>query len=87
MNWISFCKHGRLKVRTTEEQKLLKQKEQQRKLAAYRYAIGQVAATRNAVPYDKDSFNLCAQVLIVNPDVYTLWNYRKEVVLQQISIR
>ncbi|KRT86265.1 hypothetical protein AMK59_1605, partial [Oryctes borbonicus] len=77
--------HGRLKVRTTEEQQLLKQKEQQRKLKAYRYALDQVALTRKDVPYNKNSLMLCAQVLTVNPDVYTLWNYRKEVVLQQIE--
>lgn len=76
-----------MKVRTTEEQKLLKQKEQQKKLAAYRYAMNQIASTRKNVPYDKTSFQLCAQVLTVNPDVYTLWNYRKEVVLQQIEMR
>ncbi|GJQ70123.1 hypothetical protein Trydic_g22593 [Trypoxylus dichotomus] len=77
--------HGRLKVRTTEEQKLLKQKEQQKKLKAYRYAMNQVFLTRKDVPYNKDSLILCAQILTVNPDVYTLWNYRKEVILQQIE--
>ncbi|KAK9675222.1 Protein prenyltransferase alpha subunit repeat [Popillia japonica] len=78
--------HGRLKVRSTEEQKLLKQKEQQKKLRAYKYAMNQVAATRKEIPFNKDSLMLCAQVLSVNPDVYTLWNYRKEVVLQQLEM-
>ncbi|KAI4465028.1 protein farnesyltransferase alpha subunit/rab geranylgeranyl transferase alpha subunit [Holotrichia oblita] len=81
-----YFKHGRLKVRSTEEQKLLKQKEQQEKLKAYRYAMNQVAATRKEYPFNKHSLMLCAQVLTVNPDVYTLWNYRKEVVLQQIEM-
>lgn len=76
-----------MKVRSTEEQKLLKQKEQQKKLRAYKYAMNQVAATRKEIPFNKDSLMLCAQVLSVNPDVYTLWNYRKEVVLQQLEMR
>ena len=66
---------------------MLKQKEQQKKLAAYKHVINQVALTRKAVPYNSDTFSLTAQILQLNPDVYTLWSYRKEVVLQQIEDR
>ncbi|XP_022919133.1 geranylgeranyl transferase type-2 subunit alpha [Onthophagus taurus] len=77
--------HGRLKVRTTEQQKLLKQKEQQKKLAAYKHVMNQVSLNRKSVPYHVETYSLCAQILQSNPDVYTLWNYRKEVVLQQLQ--
>ncbi|KAK4879472.1 hypothetical protein RN001_007618 [Aquatica leii] len=61
--------HGRLKVRTTEEQQLLKRKEQQKKLIAYRMGMKQILDSRKPV----------------NPDIYTLWNYRKEVALLEIN--
>lgn len=36
---MNISKHGRLKVRTTEEQKALKAQENAKKLAAYRAAM------------------------------------------------
>jgi len=77
--------HGRLKVRTTEEQRLLKQKEQQKKLMAYRLGMKQILHSRKPDSYDPESFAICAQLLAINPDIYTLWNYRKEVVLLELK--
>ncbi|XP_017775253.1 PREDICTED: geranylgeranyl transferase type-2 subunit alpha [Nicrophorus vespilloides] len=77
--------HGRLKVRTTEEQKLIKEKKQQEKLKAYRQGFQQILSTRHEVPYNQTSFAICSQLLIANPDISTLWNYRKEVILQEIE--
>jgi geranylgeranyl transferase type-2 subunit alpha len=79
--------HGRIKVRTSEEQKLQKHKEQQKKLAAYRMGMKQILSTRNKDTYDQSSLVLSAQLLVVNPDIYTLWNYRKEVTLMEIKER
>jgi geranylgeranyl transferase type-2 subunit alpha len=84
--YFSFNKmHGRIKVRTSEEQKLQKHKEQQKKLAAYRMGMKQILSTRNKDTYDQSSLVLSAQLLVVNPDIYTLWNYRKEVTLMEIK--
>lgn len=73
--------HGRVKVRTSEEQRLLKEKEQQKKLAAYKMGMKHIASTRNKTTYDPESFSICTQILNLNPHIYTLWNYRKEVIL------
>ncbi|KAF2904668.1 hypothetical protein ILUMI_01510 [Ignelater luminosus] len=77
--------HGRVKVRTSEEQQLLKQKEQQKKLIAYRLGMKQILQSRKPDSYDPECLGICAQLLIINPDIYTLWNYRKEVVLLEIK--
>ncbi|XP_023025898.2 rab geranylgeranyltransferase subunit alpha isoform X1 [Leptinotarsa decemlineata] len=77
--------HGRIKVRTSEEQKALKQKEQQKKLAAYQMGMSQILETREKNSYVPSSFSLCTQLLASNPDIYTLWNYRKEVILMEIE--
>ncbi|XP_066258644.1 geranylgeranyl transferase type-2 subunit alpha [Euwallacea similis] len=73
--------HGRLKVKSTEEQKAEKRKEQQRKLQAYRIGMKKILSTRNDDSYDPESLAISTQLLCVNPDIYTLWNYRKEVAL------
>ncbi|KAL1513317.1 hypothetical protein ABEB36_002739 [Hypothenemus hampei] len=75
--------HGRLKVKTTEEQKAEKHREQQKKLVAYRMGMKKIALSRSSDSYDPESFAISAQLLCVNPDIYTLWNYRKEVALLQ----
>ncbi|XP_050301888.1 geranylgeranyl transferase type-2 subunit alpha [Anthonomus grandis grandis] len=75
--------HGRLKVKTTEEQKAEKKKEQQKKLLAYRAGMKKILSTRKNSPYDPESFAISSQLLGLNPDIYTLWNYRKEVVLME----
>ncbi|CAH1108505.1 unnamed protein product [Psylliodes chrysocephalus] len=77
--------HGRLKVRTSEEQKALKQKEQQKKLLAYHMGMEKILSTRKKDSYDLESLQISASILSSNPDVYTLWNYRKEVILMKIE--
>ncbi|CAH1284744.1 unnamed protein product [Diabrotica balteata] len=77
--------HGRLKVRTSEEQKALKQKEQQKKLVAYHLGMNKILSTRNKDSYEPESLQISSQILIANPDVYTLWNYRKEIILMEIK--
>ncbi|XP_072396592.1 geranylgeranyl transferase type-2 subunit alpha [Diabrotica undecimpunctata] len=77
--------HGRLKVRTSEEQKVLKRKEQQKKLVAYHLGMNKILSTRNKDSYEPESLQISSQILIANPDVYTLWNYRKEIILMEIK--
>lgn len=84
---IYVFKHGRIKVRTTEEQQLQKQKEQQKKLLIYREGMKQILSTRKPDTYDADALKTCTKILVLNPDIYTLWNYRKEVVLMEKSKR
>lgn len=73
--------HGRLKVKSTEVQKEEKRKEQQKKLTAYRMGMKKILSSRKSDSYDAESFAIASQLLFVNPDIYTLWNYRKEVIL------
>lgn len=79
--------HGRLKVRTTEEQKLLKEKENNKKLGLYKKGMTFILGSRRKDSYDEEAFKLSTQILQNNPHVYTLWNYRKEVLLIEIERR
>ncbi|XP_059612784.1 geranylgeranyl transferase type-2 subunit alpha [Phlebotomus argentipes] len=70
--------HGRLKVRTTEEEAARKKVEQQEKLKAYKEAMARIQEKRTANELDKEMLELTRKLLSSNPDIYTLWNIRKE---------
>ncbi|XP_055952485.1 geranylgeranyl transferase type-2 subunit alpha-like [Argiope bruennichi] len=73
--------HGRVKVRTTEEQAEIKRREQQEKLKIYLGATRKIFAKRAAEEYDEEALELTGRILEKNPDFYTLWNYRREILM------
>ncbi|XP_011184906.2 geranylgeranyl transferase type-2 subunit alpha [Zeugodacus cucurbitae] len=72
--------HGRLKVRTTEEERERKKKEQILKVKAYRAAMGKIQEKRRLQQLDDEMLQLTSLILLRNPDVSTLWNIRRECV-------
>ena len=70
--------HGRLKVKTTEQQKLEKKIAQGKKLKAFQHANGAFIAKLNSKTFDDEGMAICTQILAVNPDYNTMWNYRKQ---------
>ncbi|XP_064416455.1 geranylgeranyl transferase type-2 subunit alpha [Latimeria chalumnae] len=74
--------HGRIKVKTTEEQQEVKRKEREKKLQLYLTCISTVFKKRQNGELDQEMLELTSQILGVNPDVATLWNYRREVFLE-----
>ncbi|BFF90047.1 geranylgeranyl transferase type-2 subunit alpha [Drosophila madeirensis] len=77
--------HGRVKVRTTEEERERKKKEHALKVRAYRAAMGRILKKRDAGELDDEMLGLTVQILHRNPDVSTLWNIRRECVLEKIN--
>eukprot|EP00099_Drosophila_melanogaster_P022117 NP_649512.1 uncharacterized protein Dmel_CG12007 [Drosophila melanogaster] len=76
--------HGRVKVRTTEEERERKKKEQALKVRAYRAAMGRIQKKREAGELDNEMLSLTVQILLRNPDVSMLWNIRRECVLEKL---
>lgn len=77
--------HGRVKVRTTEEERERKKKEQVLKMRAYRAAMTRIQKKRSAGELDDELLSLTVQILQRNPDISTLWNIRRECVLKRIA--
>uniref|UniRef100_A0A9L0S6N1 Geranylgeranyl transferase type-2 subunit alpha n=1 Tax=Equus caballus TaxID=9796 RepID=A0A9L0S6N1_HORSE len=76
--------HGRLKVKTSEEQAEAKRLEREQKLKLYQSATQTVFQKRQAGELDESVLELTSQILGANPDFATLWNCRREV-LQQLE--
>lgn len=74
--------HGRLKVRTSAEEAARKKKEQELKVKAYRAGMAKIHAKRASNELDAEMLTICGQILARNPDVYTLWNIRKECIIK-----
>lgn len=77
--------HGRLKVRTTEEEKERKKKEQALKVKAYKAAMTKIISKRQNLEYDDEMLSYTTPILQRNPDVSTLWNIRRECILSKVK--
>ncbi|KAM7363909.1 rab geranylgeranyltransferase subunit alpha [Cochliomyia hominivorax] len=77
--------HGRLKVRTTEEERERKKKEQTLKVKAYKAAMAKIMSKRNKLEYDDEMLMYTTPILQRNPDVSTLWNIRRECILAKVQ--
>lgn len=74
--------HNRLKVRTTEAQKAAEDREKEKKLQRYQKGISNVFERRTRNEYDELALKSSEDLLRANPDIVTLWNYRKEILLR-----
>ncbi|XP_029436471.1 geranylgeranyl transferase type-2 subunit alpha isoform X2 [Rhinatrema bivittatum] len=73
--------HGRLKVKTTEEQQEAKRKEREKKLQLYTATTSTIFQKRESQELDQEVLELTNQILGANPDFATLWNFRREIFL------
>ena len=69
--------HGRLKVRTTEEQQERKQLEREKKLKIYKYAMSECLGRVRDSQYDLPGLKMSEEILSNNGDIQTLWSMRK----------
>ncbi|KAL1022543.1 hypothetical protein UPYG_G00029090 [Umbra pygmaea] len=79
--------HGRIKIKTTVQQEEEKRKERERKLKIYVTARDAIFSKRKNGVLDDEALQLTQQLLASNPDVATLWNYRREILLHLETIR
>ncbi|XP_076624334.1 rab geranylgeranyltransferase subunit alpha isoform X1 [Colletes latitarsis] len=70
--------HGKVKVRTSAEQEALKEKEKVKKVTHYRFNMNIVFEKRKDKIYDDELMKRTECLLLELPDIYTLWNIRRE---------
>lgn len=77
--------HGRLKVRSTEEQEERKRLEREKKLKLYKTAMSTCLDKVHAQEYDRSGLVISGEILTSNGDVMTLWNFRKNIILSLLA--
>ncbi|RWS15486.1 geranylgeranyl transferase type-2 subunit alpha-like protein [Dinothrombium tinctorium] len=73
--------HGRLKVKTTAEKEREKRIEKEEKCKHFKAGLDKAFQMREKGD-NQNALSLTAPLLMTNPDVYTLWNYRREIILE-----
>lgn len=74
--------HGRLKVRTTEEQAERKRLEREKKLKIYKYAMSDCLNRNKNSQLDETFLKTSEDILLANGDIQTLWNMRRKSIEQ-----
>eukprot|EP01102_Stenamoeba_stenopodia_P020064 TRINITY_DN7705_c0_g1_i1.p1 TRINITY_DN7705_c0_g1~~TRINITY_DN7705_c0_g1_i1.p1 ORF type:complete len:309 (-),score=91.60 TRINITY_DN7705_c0_g1_i1:120-1046(-) len=71
--------HGVRKVKNPEEVDRQKKLEIEAKIQKYKVLLNAVNEKRRAKAYDEAALTLTGQLIAVNPEYYTMWNYRREI--------
>jgi geranylgeranyl transferase type-2 subunit alpha len=80
--------HGRLKVRSSAEQEERKRVEREKKLATYKQAMSMCINIMTTKQYNESSeigLKISAEILANQPDIATLWNMRREIILYSVG--
>lgn len=71
--------HNRAKLKQPPSEAEIRKVNQKAKM--YQDLIETIFARKNAGDKSKETFDLVGNLLRINPDFYTLWNFRKELLL------
>ena len=77
--------HGRVKVRSSEEQVAAKNLEREKKIKRYQSVTEEIYTRREAGSLDEELLKLTEELLGHNPDHYTMWNIRRDVMKQILT--
>ncbi|KAG2228636.1 hypothetical protein INT48_007089 [Thamnidium elegans] len=77
--------HGRKREKTTEEIVKARKLREAGKIKEYNQLVQDCRTKMKDKQYDADAFNLTTKILQSNPDYYTIWNYRRILILDQVS--
>jgi len=71
--------HNVLKTKSSEQIEKEKKREEVKRINQYNTLVKKVLAQDKANIYDKESLELTTQILQLNAEFYTLWNYRRKI--------
>ncbi|KAJ1928648.1 Rab geranylgeranyltransferase [Tieghemiomyces parasiticus] len=75
--------HGVRRVKDPKEVQLLKKQKEAKLIESYRSVNQAVFTKRDDHALDDEAFELTTQQLRLNPDLYTVWNYRRKILLSR----
>lgn len=80
--------HGRLKIKTTKEQEDERKIKEREKAYHFRHLTEKLFDIRPSIKEGEnldEIFKLSNELLLINPDFYTIWNIRREALLKYIE--
>jgi hypothetical protein len=77
--------HGRQKIRSPEEKQELYRKEKAKKLAVFQAAWSGIVTERAKDSVSSELLPQIELLLSKCPDLYTLWNYRREILVSDLK--
>ncbi|KAF8644115.1 hypothetical protein AX16_008644 [Volvariella volvacea WC 439] len=76
--------HGIKRIKQSAEALEARRRKEQAKLKEYLALTDQVLSRRDQDDWSLDAFHLTTRLLTVNPEFYTIWNYRRRILLHGI---
>lgn len=55
------------------------------KIKTYRELVSELFEKKNAKDFSEESFELTLEIILLNPDFYSVWNYRKDILLSKVA--
>ena len=77
--------HGRVRKERSDEERAKEREVITRKASMYSELVGMLTKLRKAGDKSAKALGLTSKLLSMNPDYYTLWNYRREILLDMHS--
>jgi geranylgeranyl transferase type-2 subunit alpha len=77
--------HGRVRKERSDEEKAKEREVITRKASMYSELVDMITKLRKAGDKSPKALGLTAKLLGMNPDYYTLWNYRREILISMHS--
>lgn len=77
--------HGVKREKVTEAVAAAKRKAQQEQISKYQALVAETRAKRVAGAYDQEALLLTNKLLNMNPEYYTFWNFRREILSSQLK--
>ncbi|PCH38278.1 protein prenylyltransferase [Wolfiporia cocos MD-104 SS10] len=81
--WLETM-HGVKRVRYSREALEAKKQREQAKLKEYLALTENVLQKKKCSDWSKDAFDLTTRILHINPEFYTIWNYRRNILVNGI---
>ncbi|XP_065314203.1 geranylgeranyl transferase type-2 subunit alpha-like isoform X2 [Gordionus sp. m RMFG-2023] len=78
--------HGRVKSKLNDEQEAREKEEESEKAKIYYDSFKEIIEKKNDISQHDQVLKVIAELLIQNPDIYTLWNIRRTILLNKHNL-
>ncbi|CAJ0631765.1 14361_t:CDS:2 [Entrophospora sp. SA101] len=78
--------HGRRRVKPSAEIERIRREKEANKIKEYNELVKKCFDKRDKLEYDQDAINITTMILSQNPDFYSIWNFRRTILLKGVFV-